>query len=287
VSESAVVGLLSDLGARPVKGPGFAAGRVAVVDSAGMLESASGTASDCLHVDGSSGPCGDSGPVFIDGEAPSGIVDGSNAVFTLAALPDPAASLAVYRNGLLQQAGSDFNASGQSIQFVAAAVPQPGDTLLAAYRTSGSGASGPAYSTAQVLCSGAGAAAVSASLSSVATCAIPAGVLSAGDRIEVRFDLDHQGTAGAFSFEADWGSTVALHRDASATETRATARFDAAILASTAQLSAQSWGAVLPFGASIAAASDPWANGLTINFQASSAAGDTVTLRNYSVVRIP
>jgi hypothetical protein len=287
VSESAVVGLLSDLGARPVKGPGFAAGRVAVVDSAGMLESASGTASDCLHVDGSSGPCGDSGPAFVDGEAPGGIVDGSNAVFTLAALPDPAASLAVYRNGLLQKAGGDFNASGQSIQFVAAAIPQPGDTLLAAYRTGGSGVSGPAYSIAQVLCSGAGGAAVSASLSSVAACAIPAGVLSAGDRIEVRFDLDHQGTAGAFSFEADWGSTVALHRDASAGETLATGRFDVGILSSTAQLSAQSWGAVLPFAASIAAASDSWASGLTINFQASSATGDTVTLRNYSVVRIP
>jgi hypothetical protein len=287
VSESAVVGLLGDLGSRPVKGPGFSAGRVVVVDSAGMLESVSGTGSDCLHVDGSSGPCSDSSPSFVDGETPTGIVDGSNGVFTLGALPDPASSLAVYRNGLLQKAGSDFSTSGQTIQFAAGAVPLPGDALLAAYRTSGAGTSGQTYATAQVLCGGAGTTASSVSLSSVAACAIPAGVLASGDRIEVRFDVDHQGTAGGFSFEVHWGSTVALHRDAAASESRATARLDAAILPSGAQLSAQSWGAVLPFAASIAAASDAWTGGLIIVFQASSATGDTVTLRSYSVVRIP
>jgi hypothetical protein len=287
VSESDVVGLLGDLGARPVKGPGFAAGRVVVVDSAGMLESAGGTSSDCLRVDGSSGPCGGAGPSFTDGETPNGIVDGSNATFTVSALPDPAASLTLYRNGLLQKAGSDFTASGQTIQFVATAVPQPGDTLLASYRTGGSGASGQAYSTAQVLCGGAGAAAPSASLSSLATCTIPSGVLSGGDRVEVRFDLDHQGTAAGFSFEVRWGSTVALHRDAAASETRATARLDAAILPASAQFSAQSWGALLPFAAAVDGASDPWSAGLTIDFRANAASGDTVTLRNYSVVRIP
>jgi hypothetical protein len=252
-----------------------------------MLESAGGTASDCLRVDGSSGPCGGAGASFTDGEAPTGIVDGSNATFALSALPDPAASLAVYRNGLLQRAGSDFTASGQTIQFAAAAVPQPGDALLASYRTGSSGASVQAYSAALVLCSGAGSAAPFASLSSLATCAIPARVLSAGDRIEVRLDLDHQGTAGGFSFEVHWGATVALHRDAAASDTRATARLDAAILPASAQLSAQSWGAVLPFAAGVAGASDTYASGLTIDFQASSASGDTVTLRNYSVVRIP
>lgn len=287
VAESSVVGLLGDLGTRPVKGPGFATGRVVVVDSAGMLESAAGTASDCIRVDGSSGPCGGTGPAFVDGETPGGIVDGSNATFTLAALPNPSSSLAVYRNGLLQNPGSDYTASGQTIQFVAAAVPQPGDTLLAHYRTDGSGSSAPSYSAPQVLCSGAGTAAPSTSLSSLATCIIPAGVLSAGDRLDIRFDLNHQGAAGGFSFEVHWGSTTALHRDAAANETGVTGRLDAAILPSSAQLSAQSWGAVLSFAAGLAAASDAWANGLAIDFQGSAAAGDIVTLRNYTVVRIP
>ncbi len=55
VAESDVVGLIADLGARPLKGPAFAAGRVAVVDPTGMLGSVTGDASDCVHVDGSSG----------------------------------------------------------------------------------------------------------------------------------------------------------------------------------------------------------------------------------------
>src|SRR5579883_2350310 len=287
VSESSVVGLLSDLGARPVKGPSFAAGRVVLVDSAGMLESAGGTASDCLRVDGSSGPCGGAGASFVDGEPPSGIVDGSNATFSVSAIPDPAGSLAVYRNGLLQKAGSDYNASGQTIQFVAAAVPQPGDTLLASYRIGGSGAYTAAYSAPQVLCSGAGAPAGSASLSSVGGCAIPAGILAAGDRVEIRLDFDKQGSAAGFSYEVHWGSTVALHRDGAASESSATARVDAAILSSSAQLTTQSWGAVLPFSAGMANATDAYANGLTVDFQANAAGGDTVTLRNYTVVRIP
>ena len=70
--ESDVVGLISDLGARPLKGPGYAAGRVAVVDSTGALEGATGNASDCVRVDGSTGPCGGSPPSFVDGETPSG-----------------------------------------------------------------------------------------------------------------------------------------------------------------------------------------------------------------------
>jgi hypothetical protein len=44
----------------------------------------------------------------------------------------------------------------------------------------------------------------------------------------------------------------------------------------------------LPFAAGVASAADSWIGGLTIDFQAKMAqAGDTVTLRNYSVVRLP
>ena len=53
-------------------------------------------------------------------------MNGTNATFTLAATPNPAASLALYRNGLLQNAGADYTLSGQTVQFVTAAVPQPG-----------------------------------------------------------------------------------------------------------------------------------------------------------------
>ena len=85
VNESDVVGLISDLGARPLKGPAYAAGRVAWVNPTGAMETVNGTPTDCVRVDGSSGPCGGSGaaPSFVDNDAPAGLVDGANASFTL------------------------------------------------------------------------------------------------------------------------------------------------------------------------------------------------------------
>ena len=85
-----------------------------------------------------------------------------------------------------------------------------------------------------------------------------------------------------------WGTTTVLHRDAVAGDTLSTGRADAALKVSGAQLSHQSWGTVLAFNAGVGTAADDYfANGLTIDFQARSASGDTVTLRNYTVVRIP
>jgi len=45
--------------------------------------------SHCVRVDGSTGPCGNTAPAFLDNESPAGIGDGSNALFTLRATPDP------------------------------------------------------------------------------------------------------------------------------------------------------------------------------------------------------
>jgi hypothetical protein len=287
--ESDIVGLIADLGARPLKGPGFAAGRVAVVNPLGALESASGSATDCVHVDGSSGPCGGSQPAFVDGDSPAGIVDGSNTSFTLSAVPNPAASLAVYRNGMLQKTGQDYTATDSAIQFVAAAAPQPGDTLLASYRLIGADSGTPqVFPNPQVLCSGTGAATSSTSLTSIGACTIPAGLLAPGDRVEIRFDFAHQGTASGFSFEIHWGATTILQRAAAASDTLVTGRANAAILAAGAQLDSQSWGTVLPFNASVASAADTYTDGLTIDFLGMLAqTGDTLTLANYTVVRFP
>jgi hypothetical protein len=288
VTESEVTGLLADLGSRPVKGPAYAPAGVAVVDSSGLLETASGVPTDCLHVDGSSGPCGTQSPSFTDANVPAGVVDGSNAAFTLAAVPNPATSLNLYRNGLLLKAGQDYTLSGQSVQFVAGAVPQPGDTLLASYRLSGStGTNSPAYPVAQVLCSGNGTSVNSATLASMGTCTIPGGFLLAGDRVEIRFDLSHQGTAAGFTFEVDWGGTAVLHRTGAAGDVQIAGRADVAVLSSGAQFDVQSWGTLLGFAAGVGTATDAYASGLTINFQASAAGGDSVTLGEFSVVRLP
>ncbi len=79
-----------------------------------------------------------------------------------------------------------------------------------------------------------------------------------------------------------------MHRDAAASETLAAGRADAGILGSSAQLSSETWGSSLAFQANAAVAGDAFANGLTIDFRGSVANGaDTLTLSNFTVVRIP
>lgn len=290
IEESDVVGLVDDLGVRPLKGPGFAAGRVAFVNATGAIESVAGSTADCVRVDGSAGPCGGGSVSFVDGETLVGIADGSNTQFTLSALPDPPASLTVFRNGVLQKTGQDYTVNAQALTFVFTSVPQAGDTLLAFYRVLADEVTPTQFPSPQVLCSGTGAATNGASLVSIGTCSIPAGLLLPGDRVEVRFDLEHQGPATGFSFEIHWGGTTLAHRDATAPDTLISGRVDAGLLITGAQFSLQTWGAILPFVAGVAFAGDSYNNGLTIDFQGklgASASGDLLVLRNYAVVRIP
>ena len=289
-NESDIVGLISDLGARPLKGPAYAAGRVALVNATGALESVAGTPTDCVRVDGSSGPCGGTTPSFIDNDSLTGLVDGSNTTFALSGVPNPAGSLALYRNGILLEAGQDYTLSNNTVQFLAAALPQPGDTLLASYRLNGTGSTGTPqlFPNPDVVCSGTGSATNSTTLTSLGTCIIPAGYLMGGNRIEIHFDLAHGNSAGGFSFELHWGTSTVLHRDAAAADVFATVRAEGGLGASGAQLSHQSWGTVLPLGTGVGSAADDFTAGLTLDFQAMVAqAGDTVTLKNYTVVRYP
>src|SRR5450759_942758 len=289
IQESDVMGLISDLGARPLKGPGYAAGRVAFVNSTGAIETVAGTPTDCIRVDGTSGPCGGTPPGFVDGDVPAGLVDGANTAFALSGVPNPAASLTVYRNGMLQKPGQDFTLSGNQIQFVTAAAPQPGDTLAANYRLTGSADDTPQlFPNPQVLCSGLGAATNSSTLASIGTCSIPAAILAPGDRVEIRFDLDHAGSAGGFSFQVHWGATTVLARNASAVDAQATGRAEAALTSAGAQLSHQSWGTSLAFAAGVGKSTDDYSAGVTVDFRASTVqSGETVTLKNFTVVRFP
>jgi hypothetical protein len=289
IQESDIPGLISDLGARPLKGPGYAAGRVAYVNSSGAIETVTGTPTDCVRVDGSSGPCGGALPNFVDNDAPAGLVDGANTAFTLSGVPAPAASLTVYRNGILQKQGLDFALTGSQIQFIPAAAPQAGDTLLASYRLNGTtGDTLQLYPNSQVLCSGLGGAINSITLASLGNCTIPAGFLTAGDRVEIHFDLEHAGFAGGFSFEVHWGGTTVLARNASPVDAQAAGRADIALTAAGAQLSHQSWGTSLAFAAGVGKSTDDYTAGLTVDFQAKTVqSGETVTLKNFTVVRLP
>jgi hypothetical protein len=71
---------------------------------------------------------------FVDAETPAGLVNGVNAAYTVANLPNPATSVVVYRNGLRMQAGADYSLSLSAITFLAGQLPQTGDTLICSYR---------------------------------------------------------------------------------------------------------------------------------------------------------
>lgn len=132
-----VVGLQSALNLRPTMGAGFAVAHTAVINASGSIDGAIGNLTDCVHVDGSTGPCGTAGPSsasFVDGETPAGAEDGVNTTFTLANSPNPSSSLGLYRNGLRLRQTGDYTISGNTITFQAGAVPQPNDGLLASYR---------------------------------------------------------------------------------------------------------------------------------------------------------
>jgi len=109
-----------------------------VIDATGAIDGASGNASDCLHVDGSSGSCGSSSsgmsPTFVDAEIPGGTLNGVNSSFSLANAPSPSTSLQLFRNGLLLNQTGDYSLSGNAITFLSGAIPQTGDALLASYR---------------------------------------------------------------------------------------------------------------------------------------------------------
>jgi len=76
---------------------------------------------------------------FIDGETPSGLIDGKNRVFRLASVPVPLSSLHLYRNGIRQRVEADYALSSTGvIIFISypflGPIPAIGDKLTADYR---------------------------------------------------------------------------------------------------------------------------------------------------------
>jgi hypothetical protein len=303
IVESAVINLVSDLAQRPVKGPGFGTGSVAVINQSGQIETAVGDVGECVYVDGTAGPCGSQGSQFFDAEIPGGIVDGTNNTFTLAN-PPSGTSLALFRNGLYMLNNFDYTLSGQTITFVAGGVPQPADTLVASYRIDPGSTSDVVSSnvssrlvksatsavrtvTAQVLCSSGGRSNSTAAFMSLGGCDVPAASLKAGDRIEVRFNFAHTGTASAYDLTVNWGSTTVLARHGSKQDSAVAGQAEAAIGGTGAQISVQSWGTALGFLPGIS--SSPVQAGLRVDFQGrlSTAGSDTVGLTNFTVLRYP
>lgn len=285
-----VTGLSDELAIRPVKGAGYTAGRAAVVNADGELDAAAGDPSDCVRVDGSTGPCGTGGganPGFVDMETPAGIVDGSNVLFTLVRPASPPSSLLLYRNGILQKQGLDYTLVGASISFAGGAIPQQGDVLLASYRLIDTG--NPSV-FGQVLCSSNGSGTNSTSQTRLGGCTIGAGVLQPGDRVAIQFGYSHEGAASGFSVELRWNGTAVVIRTVAAGEVAIEGRAEVGLYAGGGQWGAQSWGTSTTFASGAgSAAGDPGTTAVPVDLfgQLAGVATDTVTLRNFTVIRYP
>ena len=206
--------------------------------------------------------------------------------FTLAWTPSPTTSLQVFRNGILQKQTLDYTLTGSAIQFVAGAIPQMGDVLLASYRIVPAGGTTPG-----VLCIGVGTSTNQSSSTSLGTCTIPAGTLRTGDRIEIRFDVSHDGgTSTGFQYQVLWGATQVASKTAAAVVTKATGLTSGGVNSSGTQWSTLVWGNNgLSLTGDAGNAAESAAASLTIDFrgQMSGATAETVTVRGYTVVRNP
>jgi hypothetical protein len=139
ISISDVFGLQNELLIRPTMGLGYHPGEVTYVDSLGNLESVLGPLGDCVTVGGQSLPCGTgsssgSSTTFVDGEAPSGAINGSNRNFTLGHAPNPVGGLHLFRNGVRLNMPGDYAVTGSTNVIVLTIPPGASDILVADYR---------------------------------------------------------------------------------------------------------------------------------------------------------
>jgi hypothetical protein len=291
ITISQVTGLTNALAVVPIEGVGYGPGLAAVINLSGQLAGASGNLGDCVKVDGSSGPCGGGGvlPQFSDGETPAGTINGANPTFTLAFTPSPTNSVQLYLNGLRMQLGLDYTITGSTITFLSVSVPQLGDVILATYRYANPNNTLGSLTTPQVVCSAVGTATSSTSSTSLGTCTLPAGLLSTGDRVEVRYQFSHTGTAMGFTPQISFGGTPVMSRAATAADTAFAGIMDFRINTSTQPWSGQSWGSSLAFATAVGSTSANTALSVTVAFlgQMAGSTTDTVSLSGFTVVRYP
>jgi hypothetical protein len=193
---------------------------------------------------------------------------------------------------MVQKPALDYTLSGATVQFLPVAIPQPGDTLLAWYRLPGAGSltgGGLTASAPEITCSAAGTSTSSTNFTSLGSCTIPANVLQTGDRVEIHYDLAHAGTTTGFEFKILWGGTPLVDRLAPPADSMVAGKGEAAVYSGGAQLRSESWGTALAFDASLANATDTVVPPMNINFlmKMAQTGTETVTLRNFTVVRFP
>ncbi len=290
---SDVVGLTNALALTAQKGVGFTLGRTAIIDSSGLIDGAAGNLTDCMHVDGTSGSCGAATgvyPGFSDSEVPSGAINGSNTVFSLAFAPSPAGSLNLYLNGLRLDANVDYTLSTNTITFFVASIPQTGDLLLATYRYANPSSPLGSLTTPQVVCSGTGTSTTSTTLVQLGSCTLPAGLLATGDRLEIDYHYSHSGSAVGFTGLVQVGGTAVSSRTPASSESLLAGHTSFGLHSGGQTWDTTTWGAsTLAFAASAGTAAISTTQAVTVSFQGqmSGSGTDAVTISNFTVIRYP
>jgi hypothetical protein len=96
-------------------------------------------------------PTGGTGGGGIGYQEPlSGVINGTNAIFSLTQYPSSSGSVAIFNDGMIIPQITGFAASGQQITFQTGWIPQPGQDLYAFYLINGSG-TGPISTGNQVV----------------------------------------------------------------------------------------------------------------------------------------
>jgi hypothetical protein len=140
-----------------------------------------------------------------------------------------------------------------------------------------------------VVCSGVGATTASASITNLGTCTIPAGVLGSGDHIEIRFQMTHSGTTTGFSGEVRIGSTTVIARSVAAGEDRLNGKVDFSLYGTNQTWDSQTWGSTTNLALVGGSSGEDTSQAVTVQFrgQMLSAGADSVSLRNFTVLRYP
>jgi hypothetical protein len=229
-------------------------------------------------------------PSFSDFEVPVGTLDGVNTVFTLTFAPSPAGSLMLFRNGLRLEIGQDYQIAGSTITFFLGSVPQPGDLLVASYRYANPSNPLSTLASPQVVCSATGGSTSATALTPLGSCTIPAGLLGAGDRLEVEYQYGHVGSAVGFTGEVHIGGTTVVSRSAAAGEGLFAGRTSFGIYSGGETFDTQSWGgSSVAFLAAAGGANEDVTQALTISLRGmmASTTTDSLALRSFTVIRYP
>jgi len=203
--------------------------------------------------------------------------------------PSPQASLDLYRNGLLMKSGADYNLSSNVVTFISASTPQSGDLLLANYRYANPSNPLGSLTSAQVVCSGTGSSTSTTSLNQLGSCTLPAGLLGAGDRIEIQFQYSHAGTSIGFTGEIHWGGSTVFSRTASSSDAGLSGRITLGLVSGAQSWDAQSWGSAAALAASLGSSAEDITQNITVSLRGamSGATSDSMILKNFTVIRYP